>query len=432
MYGKAAAAVGISLTLSVASAWAGPGSPPSMTPIRPAPGAPTGPGFADAPAARTVAFNPVGQPARTPTVTTPTTSTTTTQAPRSDPPGVITNHGGQLYLNGRAYHFLSLDAASAATDWPVNWGCGGMATDAQLDAFFAALPPHTLVPFWASQAFAFNNKTTHTIDFSGIDRVFAAAARHGQFLLPELEHQQGFCSDGHWKDASWYAGGYRQSFNTDGRGLEPLPYWNYVQLIVSRYRGNPALGMWGLVVEPEAQTCASGSGPDCAGRSSCVEQAGAAALRSFFDTVGGEVKRLDPLHLVSAGTIGGGQCGWAGPDFSAVNASAGIDVCEVHDYNGSSLPITSAAVADIRACKALGKPLIVGETGLNASPAPLPGCPQTFAARAVSYGQRINAYLQAGASGLALWGWVLGASGSCGFDITITDPVIAVMRSYRF
>ncbi len=106
-------------------------------------------------------------------------------------------------------------------------------------------------------------------------------------------------------------------------------------------------------------------------------------------------------------------------------------MCEVHDYNDASTPINALAIADIKACKALGKPLIVGETGLDASPSPLPGCPETFAMRAVSYGQRINAYFGAGASGLAMWGWVLDASGSCGFDIPIDDPVVATMRSYH-
>ena len=101
--------------------------------------------------------------------------------------GVIVNRWGQLFLDGQPYHFLSLDASNAATLWSVNWGCGWQASDVDLDALFGSLPPHTLVPFWATQAMAYNDRGRPGIDFTAIDRVFEAATRHGQFLMPELE-----------------------------------------------------------------------------------------------------------------------------------------------------------------------------------------------------------------------------------------------------
>jgi hypothetical protein len=341
----------------------------------------------------------------------------------------LTAGSGQLHLDGQPYRFVSIASPSAATDWTVNWGCGPMATDAQLDAFFAALPPHSLVPFWAPQALAFNDRSSHTIDFTAIDRVFAAAARYHQLLLPELEHQQGYCSDGHWKDITWYEGGYRKAFDTDGRGLEPLSYWDYLQVIVPRYRASPALGMWGLVVEPEAPTCDLTTSTDCPGTDRCNEAAAAAALRGFFDVVGAMVKRLDPHHLVSAGSIGGGQCGWSSSDFTYVNESPGIDVCEVHDYNDASLPINPTAIADIMACKAMGKPLIVGETGLSAARVPTPACPRSLADRAQAFKIRVDDYLHAGASGVALWMWSPTPTPVCGYAIDVSDPVMSVVRN---
>ena len=353
-----------------------------------------------------------------------------TPAPPADPAGVLTRHWGKLYLNGSPYRFVSLSAPSAATDWPVNWGCGAMATDAQLDALFAGLPPHTLVPFWATQAMAFNNKTTHAIDFSGIDRVFRAAEQYHQFLMPELETQQGYCSDGHWKDSSWYSGGYRGTFD-DGRHLQPLSYWDYVHLIVPRYASSPALGMWELMVEPEGSSCNAGySGALCYGYTTCNEAQASTALRAFFDKVGTEVKRLDPLHLIATGSQGDGQCGWAGTDYAYVNASPGVDVCEVHDYNGPQDPLDPSYQQDAPTCIAMGKPLIVGETGFNTAAAiPGAGCAQTLTARASAFSARINAYLADGASGLALWDWVLPGVGTCGYGITMDDPVLAIMRA---
>ena len=47
--------------------------------------------------------------------------------------------------------FTGYNAYQLATDWGTNAGCGGMATTAQIDAFFASLRPDSLVRFWAFQ-----------------------------------------------------------------------------------------------------------------------------------------------------------------------------------------------------------------------------------------------------------------------------------------
>jgi len=346
----------------------------------------------------------------------------------SSPPGVIVNRSGRLFLDGEPYKFLSLDASNAATLWSVNWGCSWQPTDADLDALFASLPPHTLVPFWATQAMAYNVHTRPGIDFTAIDRVFAAAARHDQFVMPELETQQGYCSDGHWKDLSWYEGGYRSSFDDDGRGLEPLSYWQYIHLIVPRYRDSPALGMWELMVEPEASNCTGALGSACYTHSTCPPGA-AEALQSFFTIVGGEVKRLDPTHLISSGTIGGGQCGTVGPDWARVISSPGVDVCSLHDYDGADEPISAGWLADIAACRTAGKATILGETGLYGSTAPEQNC-QSTGSRAQSLQRRIDAFLRAGVSGVAVWGWSgQTATPGCQYGVALDDPVMPVLRS---
>ena len=48
------------------------------------------------------------------------------------------------------------------------------------------------------------------------------------------------------------------------------------------------------------------------------------------------IRDLDPLHLISLGTIGSGQCGAGSSDeFTALHTLPAIDLCEFHDYNAT-------------------------------------------------------------------------------------------------
>ncbi len=135
------------------------------------------------------------------------------------------------------------------------------------------------------------------------------------------------------------------SADSNGSGLTPLSYWNYMTELVSRYKNSPALGMWEPISEAEASSCAARYQPNnCGGHQTCPDEAVAAAdLTSFFDVVGGEIHSLDPTHLVEDGLLGGGQCGTSGPDYASVGTSSGIDVLSVHDYYGP-VPVGGDAV----------------------------------------------------------------------------------------
>ena len=88
------------------------------------------------------------------------------------------------------------------------------------------------------------------------------------------------------------------------------------------YTNSPATYMWEPINEAQA-TNSDGS---------CSESAAAAALRQFYDVIGGTIQHDDPAHRVEAGLLGEGNCGTANGDFSYVGASAGIDVLSYHDY----------------------------------------------------------------------------------------------------
>ena len=333
-------------------------------------------------------------------------------------------------LDGHSYVFAGLDAYELASLPGANAGCGPPAADTDLGAFFGSLPANSIVRIWAWQGSMAANPVSHQRTWTGLDRAVDAARTHHQKLIMSLSGQDGACDDGHWKDPQWYEGGYRTLYNDDGRGLTTAAYSDWVQEVVLRYRGDPTIAMWEPLNEPEASSCPSGlAGPGCNGHQLCPDQhAAAIALRAFFDTIGAEIHRLDPDHLVESGALGSGQCGLSWTDYQYVHASAGIDVASVHDYgfdnvalpgdqwNGEQERLTQAA--------ALDKPLILGEIGIRASDTT--SC-TTTTRRAAELQNKIHAARAAGFSGTAVWNWVPPTANEpgCNYDLSPGDPFLS-------
>ncbi|MGH9065691.1 MAG: beta-mannosidase [Acidimicrobiales bacterium] len=338
------------------------------------------------------------------------------------PSGFVTRSGAQLELDGRPLRLVGVNAYELATLWSVNKGCGGQIDD--LGALFASLPPHSVVRFWAYQAQAVDWRAG-TIDFGPIDRVVAAAAAHHDELIVTLSDQSGTCDDGHWHDQAWYDGGYKKVWNDDGRGLDHLSFSDWMKLIVNRYKGSPAVGMWELVNEPEASDCAPGfHGSACYGHLACPPGA-ARSLRSFFDTVGAELERIDQRHLLASGAIGGGQCGMAGPDFSYVNASPAVDVLTYHDYGADGQAMPTPLAEDLAAARALHKPLVDEEVGIAGSGTG--GTCDSLAGRAGQLRAKADAAFRAGAAGFLPWDWVGNGAGGCQYDVLPGDPALGML-----
>ena len=340
----------------------------------------------------------------------------------------ITAQGQNLEIGGVPTKFTGLNAYELATDWGINAGCGPMVTTAQIDAFFSSLRPNSLVRFWAFQGTIATNVNTGQLDWRPLDNVFYEAAKYHVYLIPAVSGQSGSCDGDHWQDPAWYAGGFKDVYNSaagsDGRGLTPLSYWDYMNALVSRYADSPALGMWEPLAEPEASTCpvAFQSG-NCEGHQTCPDQAAAAtALDYFFTTVGGQIHLLDPVHLVEAGFLGGGQCGTAGSYYQSVGASPGIDVLSVHDYYGSAAmggdQWNGMAVRFAQA-KALDKPIITGEAGIVAGNGQS-GC-ESLQQRALDMNAKMTAQFAAGDSAFVVWDWILDPLGPCSYNTGPAD-----------
>ena len=380
-----------------------------------------------------------------PTTTLPpapsTTNTTrppvsTSTAPPANP-GIESSIGvanGHLVLNGKPYTFVGVNAYEIGTVWGTNAGCGDMVSQAQLNQLFSSMPANSLVRFWAYQETIATDVHTGLLDWAPLDRVFNTAAAYHQRLVVALTGQGSGCDAGHWQDPSWYMSGFKQVFNTpsdsDGKGLMPLSYWQYMQDVVNRYKGSPALGMWEPVSEPEASTCPVQYQPtNCSGHQTCPNEAAAAqALRHFFDAVGGEIHSLDPHHLVESGLLGSGQCGASGSDYAFVSASPGIDVLSYHDYypadeaiggdqwNGLAVRFSQAA--------SLGKPIIGGELGITAGNGA--GC-LSLGSRASDVRSKIGSQMHAGSSGVLVWDWLPSLTSNCAYDTISGDPLMTLI-----
>jgi len=354
-------------------------------------------------------------------------------------PGMQTNFvsrtGTSLTLGGQPYRFTGVNAYEAATDWGVNAGCGQMLTDQDLSNLFAnSLKSGQVVRFWAFQALA-TNYTTKQRDWTGIDRVINAASTHGVKVIPALSGESGGCDDNHWKDVSWFSGGYMSVYDniTQWPASTPESFWQYMHEFLNRYSSNPAIAMIELVSEPNP----TDSGYVCVNETNARD-----ALRSFYDTVGAEAKKVDPNHLFESGQQGVGQCGqqdqgcttssWTSCtslDYEYVVQSSGVDVASYHDYGADNMAVPGSLAESIPQAAADGKPLVVGELGINAQ-TNLSGC-MTLTDRANNIGAKLSAQLTAGVSGITVWDWIPGALGTtCTTDIAAGDPILPILQLY--
>lgn len=319
--------------------------------------------------------------------------------------------GAQLYMNGQPYRFTGVNAYHLATDYSINFGCGPSTSDSDIDNFFAGLRPNSMVRFWAFQAQAYN-KNTGQIDYRAIDRVVNTAARYNQRLVMVLGNHQNAC-DAFTKNEQWYSTGYRQPYGTTAN---PLPYWDWMRQTVQRYATSPAVGMWEPINEPETP-----------GSSGCSATA-AQTLRSFFDAVGGEIKTLDPNHLVSSGVLGTNQCGAVGTSYQTLHQSPGIDVASYHDYGEPSTSLPAILQTRLNQMTAIGKPLFIGEIGTLARDNTA-NC-QTISQRRNLIQAKMDAQFAAGIAGYLAWDWSPTSPGSCDYEFTSSDPLMILLRNY--
>ena len=175
--------------------------------------------------------------------------------------------GTSLYLDGKPWQFTGTNVPQAATDYTLNGGCGA---EINLPAFFDSLPPNSVVRvnFAQDETIDVGPGLSHTVvnrDWRALDNVVADADQSTTHvrLIAYLATQGGVCDGGIYKSDDWYKSGYLQPYAGpvgygDSADYAHSSYWAYLQQVVSRYAGNPAILMWEPMSEPEASVCLPG------------------------------------------------------------------------------------------------------------------------------------------------------------------------------
>jgi Tol biopolymer transport system component len=330
----------------------------------------------------------------------------------------VTRSGTQLQLDGEPYRFAGInvyDANNAGS-------CGAqLASGPALDEALAEIGIGAkVIRAWFFQSLATAGGQR---DWSGFDHTLAIAAARGAKVIATLGNQWEHCDGpgggaGSFKDEVWYTGGYTQP---DPAGT--VSYRDWVAEVVARYANDPTILAWQLLNEAEVKPSA--------GSSEC--SAGAAQiLKDFATDVSGLVKSLDANHLVSLGTIGGGQCGAQGDEYQDVHDVPTVDLCEYHDYGAPATPMPgdqwNGLARRLEQCTALGKPLFVGETGIRPSDL---GAGSALLARANAFEQKFRAQFAAGVAGELVWAWNGQGSKEDDYDIGPDDPVLRILSVWN-
>jgi mannan endo-1,4-beta-mannosidase len=314
----------------------------------------------------------------------------------------IARSGAQLTMDGAMYRFVAFNDYQL-TSMPGGYDCGRADTQADLNEVMrsAASAGATVIRTWFFQSYYDLNAQGHarSASWAAFDRVLNTAARYGLKVIPVLVNEYQQCEPASvTKNLGFFQSAYKRS----GYGY-PLSFKRYAMRVARHFADDTTVAFWQIGNE------LYDSAPS--GCSAAVESQGAHALRGFADAMTGAIKSVDHNHLVSLGTQGSGQCGLAGGDYQYVMAGA-VDLCEYHDYGASTQPIPNDGynrlAQRIAQCRALNKPLFIGESGIPADVTADGGESGTITSaslrlRARFYHAKMDAAFNAGIVGYGLW-----------------------------
>ena len=305
--------------------------------------------------------------------------------------GFVYRKGAQLMLNGKPYTCASFNSFQMSD-------CGDsfeLFTDSQIDSIFSLLPMGMTVRTWAFPGSAERTK-----------RLVEMAERHNVKLLLALGDGRSSCGhhdgakngDGSGKTPEWYKTGYKKEY---------LPH---VESMTRTFRNSPAIAMWEIINEPA--------------------DADVPTLKHFLDTVASVIKANDPNHLVESGTFA--QWAYGGIDnYRLLHSGKDIDVANIHDYdydyNNSDMIESPHFQQCLDAAKSLGKPFIIGETGIQSGE----GCRTDAEKRAKAMREKFDVYLQKGASAVLVWNLANGVRPGCELTFSPKDPLMRLILDYN-
>jgi hypothetical protein len=276
--------------------------------------------------------------------------------------GFVSSSGTVLTLHGLPWQFVGFNDYQLTSMPGGAYFCGRPTDDATMNSVLqdAKKSGATVIRTWFFQSYYDTNSQGAWIQptWAAFDRVLNAAASYNLKVIPVLVNEWQSCEPPSTnKNLGFFQTGYEQA---DSYGY-PLSFKAYATTVARHYADNTHIAFWQIGNEMQNYTDA--------GCDSYAESAGASALRAFADDMTATIKAVDPNHLVSLGTAGGGECGLSVTDYQYVHSGA-VDICDYHDYYN----VTQAMPDDgynrlaqrIAQCQALNKPIIVSESGIAA------------------------------------------------------------------
>jgi len=322
-------------------------------------------------------------------------------------PDFITRSGATLMLNGHPYRFAGLNIYNANNQGTCWYELG---TTASLDQTLSAIgPAQNVFRAWFFQSLATRNGQR---DWSSFDATLAVARMHDERVIATLGNDLSDCEGPApvQRTETWYGSGYASLRDA---GMADT-YRAWVAEVVARYRNDPTILAWQLVNEA-----------DLASPSGRCSPSASRTLKHFAQDMAGMVKSIDPNHLLSLGSWGLHDCGLVGAAYQDVHSVPGIDLCEIHDYSGPSSALAPQLQLRISQCRALGKPLFVGEIGVKVQDA---GSPVN---RAAAIRAKLSAEFAAGVAGALVWDWAnADQQAYSGYEVQPGDPTLQVLAAF--
>lgn len=240
----------------------------------------------------------------------------------------VTRSGNRLLLDGTDFRFLGINVWNANSRSPNSLYTCGEPVD------LAEVVPELGEGISVVRTWFFQRQAT-TADgarnWSTFDHTLETARRAGVKVIAVLGNQYANCEgypseEAGFKTVDWY----RESYRTTPPPNQSATYRQWVEEVVTRYRDDPTIMLWEMVNESEAPERMDGPCPATATATD--------ALYAFVTDIGGLIRGLDPNHLISVGTIGGGQCGVSGLEYVTLHSPANVDVTDYHDYSLDEMP----------------------------------------------------------------------------------------------
>lgn len=332
----------------------------------------------------------------------------------------VTRNGSELQLAGRPYRFVGLNIYNANSDGWCWYQMDGGVFEVALDDIGLGADEHGVIRAWFFQPMATQKWTTNR-DWTRFDRTLSAARARGYKVIVTLTDQWGECGDGGangYKTQSWYETGYREP-QPALQGPAYIPYYDWVTEVVSRYKDDATILAWQLINEAEVNPnfpggCPAGDGPRD-------------VLKTWAADVSNHIRSLDSNHLISLGSIGGGQCGMQSTQFKDVHDLPNVDLCEYHDYSPNQ-PMPgdqwNGLAVRVQQCAELDKPLFVGELGVRPNDAG-----GSFATRTTAISRKLDAQSAAGIDGHLVWAWNKDGPLLNNYDVGPGDPLLDLLDS---